>query len=191
MFGLSLVRKCFGRPCEPSLSPQFKRDVPRPSGLISHETIAGAKPASFYLKADVADSLARALMAPAFFIELDTRTGRRPRGISQVARVTAHARHSGGATAAGAVAIPRLRRVVFAHPTAIATGGAGRHQRSPGHHVVGGLNADIFVDLSATRWLRLNGRRFCREQSLQRMYRSSSWIGVDFGRRTMLSATVW
>jgi len=147
MFGLSLVRKCFGRPCEPSLSPQFKRDVPRPSGLISHETIAGAKPASFYLKADVADSLARALMAPAFFIELDTRTGRRPRGISQVARVTAHARHSGGATAAGAVAIPRLRRVVFAHPTAIATGGAGRHQRSPGHHVVGGLNADTRSEL--------------------------------------------
>jgi hypothetical protein len=59
--------------------------------------------------------------------------------------------------------------VVFAHPTAVATGGAGRHQRSPGHHVVGGLNADIFVDLSATRWLRLNGRPLCREQSLQRM----------------------
>jgi hypothetical protein len=63
-------------------------------------------------------------------------------------------------------------------PAAIATGGAGRHQRSPGHHVVGGLNADIFVDLSAIRWLRLNGRPLCREQSLQRMYRSSSWIGV-------------
>jgi len=47
-------------------------------------------------------------MAPAFFIEFDTRTGRRPRGIIQVARVTAHARHSGGATAAGVVAIPRL-----------------------------------------------------------------------------------
>jgi hypothetical protein len=55
-------------------------------------------------------------MAPAFFIEFDTRTGRRPRGIIQVARVTAHARHSSGATAAGVVAIPGLPRVVFAHP---------------------------------------------------------------------------
>ena len=58
-------------------------------------------------------------MPPAFFIEFDTRTGRRPRGIIQVARVTAHARHSGGATAAGVVAIPRLARVVFAHPASV------------------------------------------------------------------------
>jgi hypothetical protein len=130
-------------------------------------------------------------MAPAFLVEFDTRPGRRPRGIIQVAWITAHARHSGGTTAAGVAAIPRLVRVVFAHPTAIVTGGAGRHQRPPGHHIVGGLNVEIFVDLSATRWLRLNGRPLCREQSLQRMYRSSSWIGVVFGRRTILSATVW
>jgi hypothetical protein len=58
-------------------------------------------------------------MAPAFFVEFDTRTGRRPRGIIQVARVTAHARHSGGATTAGVVAIPRLLRVVFTHPTSV------------------------------------------------------------------------
>ena len=36
--GLSLVRKCFGRPCVRSLSPWlFKRDVPRALGLISHD----------------------------------------------------------------------------------------------------------------------------------------------------------
>jgi hypothetical protein len=64
-------------------------------------------------------------MAPAFFIEFDARTGRRPRGIIQVARVTAHARHSGGATAAGVVAIPRLFRVVFAHPTGVLADIAG------------------------------------------------------------------
>jgi hypothetical protein len=58
-------------------------------------------------------------MAPAFFIEYDTRTGRRPRGIIQVARVTAHARHSGGATAAGLVAIPRSLRVAFANPAGV------------------------------------------------------------------------
>jgi hypothetical protein len=58
-------------------------------------------------------------MAPAFLIEFDTRTGRRPRGIIQVARVTAHARHSVDATAAGVVAIPRLPRVVFAHPASV------------------------------------------------------------------------
>jgi hypothetical protein len=56
---------------------------------------------------------------PALFVELDTRTGRRPRGIIQVARVTAHARHAGSATAAGVVAIPRLPRVVFAHPAGV------------------------------------------------------------------------
>jgi hypothetical protein len=58
-------------------------------------------------------------MAPAFFIEFDTRTGRRPRGTIQVARVTAHARHAGGPTAAGLVAIPRLPRMVFAHPASV------------------------------------------------------------------------
>jgi hypothetical protein len=58
-------------------------------------------------------------MAPAFFIEFDTRTGRRPRGIIQVARVTAHARHASGPTAAGLVAIPRLPRMVFAHPASV------------------------------------------------------------------------
>jgi hypothetical protein len=51
-------------------------------------------------------------MAPALLVELDTRTRRRPRRIIQVARVTAHARHSGSATTAGVVAIPRLPRVV-------------------------------------------------------------------------------
>jgi hypothetical protein len=36
--GLSLVRKCFGRPCVRSLSrSQFKRDVPRAFGLASHD----------------------------------------------------------------------------------------------------------------------------------------------------------
>jgi hypothetical protein len=58
-------------------------------------------------------------MAPAFFIEFDTRAGRRPRRIIQVTRVTAQARHSGGAAAAGVVAIPRLPRVVFAHPASV------------------------------------------------------------------------
>jgi len=58
-------------------------------------------------------------MPPALLVELDTRTGRRPRRIIQVARVTAHARHSGGATAAGVVAIPRLPRVVFTHPASV------------------------------------------------------------------------
>jgi hypothetical protein len=58
-------------------------------------------------------------MAPAFFIEFDTLTGRRPRGIIQVARVTAHARHPGGTAAAGVVAIPRRPRVVFAHPASV------------------------------------------------------------------------
>jgi hypothetical protein len=58
-------------------------------------------------------------MAPAFFIEFDTRPGRRPRRIVQVARVTAHARHSGSATAAGVVAIPRHPRVAFAHPAGV------------------------------------------------------------------------
>jgi hypothetical protein len=58
-------------------------------------------------------------MAPAFFIEFDPRAGRRPRGIGQVARVAALARHSGGATAAGVVAIPRLPRMVLADPAAV------------------------------------------------------------------------
>jgi hypothetical protein len=58
-------------------------------------------------------------MAPAFFIEFDTRTGRRLRGIIQVARVTAHARHAGGLTAAGVVAIPRSLRVAFANPAGL------------------------------------------------------------------------
>jgi hypothetical protein len=49
--------------------------------------------------------------------------------------------------------------------------------RLPGHHTGGGSNADILVERSATRWLRLNGLPFCREQSLHRIYRSSSWIG--------------
>jgi hypothetical protein len=65
-------------------------------------------------------------MPPAFFVEGDTHTGRRPRGISQVARVTADARHSGGATAAGVVAIPRLPRVIFAHPAAVVAISADR-----------------------------------------------------------------
>src|SRR5260221_8469230 len=40
--GLSLVRKCFRRPCVRSLSrSQFKRDVPRAFGLASHnETLS-------------------------------------------------------------------------------------------------------------------------------------------------------
>jgi hypothetical protein len=37
----------------------------------------------------------------------------------------------------------------------------------------------IFVALSATKWLRT------AEQSLQRMYLSSSWIGVVLGLRTI------
>jgi hypothetical protein len=57
--------------------------------------------------------------------------------------------------------------------------------RSPGHHVDAGSLAVILVLRSAIRWLRL----YC-EQSLQRMYLSSSWIGVAFGRRTMSRATV-
>src|SRR5260370_37733662 len=39
--GLSLVRKCFARPCVPSLSHLlFECDVPRALGLISHESLA-------------------------------------------------------------------------------------------------------------------------------------------------------
>jgi hypothetical protein len=104
-----LASRSFGNVSAALASPHF-----RPGS--SNETYHAPRD----LTADVADSLARALMAPAFFIELDTRTaGRRPRGISHVARVTAHARHSGGATAAGVVAIPRLPRVVFAHPASV------------------------------------------------------------------------
>jgi hypothetical protein len=55
-------------------------------------------------------------MAPALLVEFDTRTGRRPRGIIEVARVTANARHPGSATAASVVAIPRSLRMAFAHP---------------------------------------------------------------------------
>src|SRR5258705_949408 len=41
--GLSLVRKCFGRPCVRSLSrSQVKRNVPRAFGLTSHDTLARA-----------------------------------------------------------------------------------------------------------------------------------------------------
>jgi hypothetical protein len=63
-------------------------------------------------------------MAPALFIELYTHTCRWPRGIIPVARVTAHARHSGGATAAGVVAIPRSFRVAFANPATVLAKGA-------------------------------------------------------------------
>jgi hypothetical protein len=63
----------------------------------------------------------RLLMPPALFVEFDTRTSRRSRGIIEVARVAARARHSGDSTAAGVVAIPSFVRVVFAHPgTALA-----------------------------------------------------------------------
>ena len=58
-------------------------------------------------------------MPPALFVELDTRARWRPRGIIQVTRVTAHARHSGGATAAGVVAVPRSLRMALADPAAI------------------------------------------------------------------------
>ena len=62
--------------------------------------------------------------------------------------------------------------------------------RSPGHHVDGGSLAEILVVRSATRWLRLYGQPRNAEQSLQRMYRSNSWIGVVFGRQTMSRTTV-
>jgi len=62
-----------------------------------------------------------------------------------------------------------------------------KYHRSSRHHVDGGSLAEIFVARSATRWLRLYGRPWRREHSLQRMYRSSSWMGVVFGRRTMSS----
>jgi hypothetical protein len=58
-------------------------------------------------------------MAPALLVEFDMHAGRRSRGIIQVARIAANARHPGGATAAGVVAIPRLVRVVFAHPASV------------------------------------------------------------------------
>src|SRR5258706_7500026 len=45
--GLSLVRKCFGRPCVRSLSrSKFKRNVPGAFGLVSHDTLARATSAA-------------------------------------------------------------------------------------------------------------------------------------------------
>jgi len=61
-------------------------------------------------------------MAPALLVEFDKHAGRRPQRNIEVARVTALARHS------GVVAIPTSLRMALADPTAIFTGGAGRHQ---------------------------------------------------------------
>src|SRR5260370_32483543 len=45
--GLSLVWKCFSRPCAPSLSRLlFECDVPRALGFISHETLARGGPSA-------------------------------------------------------------------------------------------------------------------------------------------------
>jgi hypothetical protein len=133
-------------------------------------------------------------MAAALLVECGCKPRWHPRRFAVVGGIAGRARRAGRPTAAGVVVVPRSLRMALADPAAIVTGGACRHQRSPGHHVDGGLNADIFVDLSAKRDAMLE---FIRANRLNRTVASGGRnpkIGIittgksylDVGRRRPL-----
>jgi hypothetical protein len=119
-----LASRSFGNVSVALASPRFPRCNSNetyhvPWDLLAIRPSHGAMPSARTIGSSNSRDHFGALMAPAFFIEFDTRAGRRPRGIIQVARVAASARHPGGTAAAGVVAIPRLPWVVFAHPASV------------------------------------------------------------------------
>jgi hypothetical protein len=68
-------------------------------------------------------------MAPALLVELGGKSRWHPRRFAFVGGIAGRAGRAWRPAAAGVVAVPRSLRMALTDPAAIATGGAGRHQR--------------------------------------------------------------
>jgi hypothetical protein len=87
------------------------------------QALSGAAP-------DLNSGVALLAMALVLLFELTGKSRRHPRRLAVVGGIAGRAGRAWRAAAASVIAVPRSVRMAFADPAAIATDGAGRHQRS-------------------------------------------------------------